>query len=81
MVGCDDKISELGKLAYDNPITFLASYFLKSTKYALISNTCDNKIRKVSRHLEFKILLDVQTYNSSFPKHKTVKCNISSSAF
>jgi hypothetical protein len=72
MIGCDDKISELGKLGYDNPISFLPSYFLKSTKHAVVSNTCENKIRKLSSHPEFRILF-VLTYNSSFPKHKHVK--------
>jgi hypothetical protein len=31
MISCDDKISQLVKLGNDNPITFLPSYFIRST--------------------------------------------------
>jgi len=57
MIDCDNKISQLGKLGYDNPITFLPSYFLKSTKHTLVSHPCENKIRKGFRLLEFKMVL------------------------
>jgi len=68
MIACDYKISQLRKLGYDNPITFLPSYVLSSTKHTLVSNPCENKIRKEFRHLEFKIVLCT---NLNFKSSKT----------
>ena len=71
MIVCDDKISQLGKLGYDNLITFLPSYFLRSTKHTLVSNPCEIKTRKGFRHLAFKMVLCI---NLKFKSSKTFKC-------
>jgi hypothetical protein len=70
MIGCDDKISQIGKLGYGNPITFLPSYILRSTKHTLVSNPCENRIRKVLRHLEFKMVLCINLKSKSYKREK-----------
>lgn len=74
MIACDDKLYQLWKNGYDNPITFLPLYFLRSTKHNIVSNPCENKIRKGFRHLAFKMVFCINL-KSKFPKHKSVKHN------
>lgn len=65
MIACDDKISQLWKHGYDNPINFLPSYFLRSTKHTIVSDPCENKIRKGFRHLAFKMVFCINLKSKS----------------